>query len=532
MIAVASRDTSRAFDRFVIEHCRVPSVVLMENAGRGAADVVMKELSLADSPAVHHPWRGRVVPTVVVVCGTGNNGADGLVVARHLVARGMGVRVVLVGEASRRTEQCQMQSDAFVGIGGQVDAYDPALLGAALRQADLIVDALFGTGLDRPLSELHVEVVRAINASGRKIVALDLPSGTNADTGMAMPIAVDAAITVTFGQPKLGHFAGQGGQACRAPVIVDLGVPPGVTEVRVASLVEFDDVSDLLTPRALDAHKYRCGHVLVVGGAPGTSGAALLAAKAALRAGAGAATLATWPNVADWVEGRQPEIMVARLHADGVASLLERKGAVVLGPGLGVEEPAKRLVERVLALCAKTVVVDADGLSGFAGRPEALAEREDPTILTPHAGELGRLLGISAAEVEADRFGVVQQASVKTQSVVLLKGRYTVVASPDGRMVINSTGNAALATAGSGDVLAGICGALACILPAFEAAYCAAWIHGATGDAWMRIHGDRGLLAHEIAEGVPGVLRQLVAKGVGATSSGEAISGLRRGSPA
>jgi NAD(P)H-hydrate epimerase len=509
MIPVLSRLQMRAFDKHAIDVCKVPSIVLMENAGRGAADVIEREV-----------FGGRADgKRVVVVCGTGNNGGDGFVVGRHLRARGARVEAWLAGEPTKMTADCRANYDAFVGLGGRVDAVAPLALDplrVALAASDVIVDALFGTGLDRPLGDLFAGIVGFINDARVRKVALDVPSGMNADTGVAMGSAVRADFTVTFAHLKLGHVTGQGAHLSGQVRVVDIGVPPSLRAEHAAALAEARDVRALVSPRPVDSHKYRAGHVAVIAGSPGKIGAALMSAHGALRGGAGAATIVTWPDAATALEARVVEVMTARIGDGGVLTeeldaALANKRAVVVGPGFGTGARAREAVRHVLATYKGPIVVDADALSMHAKAIEVFAVASGRAILTPHAGELGRLLGITSEEVESDRFASARAAAARAQSVVVLKGPYSVIASPDGRLVVNSTGNPALATAGSGDVLAGLLGALACSLPPFEAAWCAAYLHGAAGDAWKAKNGDRGLLASAIADEVPGVLRELLA---------------------
>jgi NAD(P)H-hydrate epimerase len=518
VIPVLSREQMRAFDAHAIETCKVPSVVLMENAGRGAADAIEREVLGARAV-------GR---RVAVVCGTGNNGGDGFVVARHLLVRGAVVDVWLAGDEARMTPDCRANHAAFVGVGGHVT---PIPLGAStlallqsVESADAVVDALFGTGLDRPIAEPLASVVNTVNAGSRATVALDVPSGMNADTGAAMGATVRARVTVTFAHRKLGHVTPSGARLCGDVCVADIGVPPTLRPDHAASLVELVDVRGALHARAVDAHKYRAGHVAIFAGSAGKIGASLLCARAALRGGAGAATIVTWPDAASALDARVLEIMTAHLAArdsgpdaraleTSVDRALAHKRAVVIGPGFGTDDRAKRAVAHVLATYKGPIVADADAISMHAGDPEAFAPADGRAILTPHAGELARLLGRTSDEIESNRFAAAREAAVRTRSVVLLKGAHTIVATPDGRAVVNPTGNPALATAGSGDVLSGLAGALACTLGAFEAAWCAAYMHGAAGDAWAARHGDRGLLASEIADELPAVLASVLRRG-------------------
>lgn len=507
MIPVLSRAQMRAFDAHATGTCNVPSLVLMENAGRGAADVIEREILAGRADGKR----------VVIVCGAGNNGGDGFVVGRHLLSRGARVEAWLAGDAAKMTPDCRANHEAFAGLGGRIAVVKPQALDplrVALAGADVVVDALFGTGLDRPIGALFAGVVGFVNDARARKVALDVPSGMNADTGVAMGTAVRADLTVTFAHLKLGHLTGHGAHLSGVVRVVDIGVPASLRADHAAGLSEARDVRALVSPRPVDAHKYRAGHVAVLAGSSGKVGAALLAAHGALRGGAGAATIVTWPQAAVAIQSRVVEVMTAQIADEGAIgeqldALLANKRAVVIGPGFGLDERAREAVRHVLANYKGPIVADADALTMHAGALEAFAAASGHAILTPHAGELARLLGTTSDAVENDRFAAARAAAAKARAVIVLKGPFSVIAAPDGRVVVNSTGNPALATAGSGDVLAGLAGALACSLPPFEAAWCAAYLHGAAGDAWKVKNGDRGLLASAIADEVPPVLRDL-----------------------
>ncbi len=508
MKAVLSRAEMRAFDAHAIEICKVPSLVLMENAGRGAAEIVEREL-LGD------PRQKRIV----VVCGTGNNGGDGFVVARRLFSRGAHVEAWLSGDVAKLTPDALTNMEAFAGIGGHVVPLplgaSPAPLTSALRAAHLVVDALFGTGLDRPVIGALADVIAAIGEAPCTKVALDVPSGMNADTGRAMGAAVTADATVTFAHPKRGLLTPHGERLSGKLHVVDIGVPSGLLGGSSTNLLEPSDVRALVHPRPADTHKYRAGHVAVFAGSPGKVGAALLSARAVLRGGAGAATIVTWPEAADALDVRVVEIMTARItdddaRMDRIDAALVGKRAAVLGPGFGTGESARRAVDHVLATYPGPMVFDADALSLHAASIASFEAAGGRAVLTPHAGELARLLGTTSDAIEADRFAAVRDAAARSNAVVVLKGAHTLIGAPDGRIAVNDTGNAVLATAGAGDVLSGLTGALLCSLPPFEAACAAVHLHGASGDAWRRAHADRGMLASDIAEGLPAAFAALV----------------------
>jgi hydroxyethylthiazole kinase-like uncharacterized protein yjeF len=506
MTPVLSRDQMRALDVCAIDRCRVPSLVLMENAGRGATDVLVRELLKGE------PAGGRVV----IVCGTGNNGGDGLVVARHLLVRGAEPVVLLAGDEQRLSPDASANLDAWRGLGGEVRglaAGASSTLTEAIAGAHVVVDALFGTGLDRVIEGWLAEVVRAMNGSRAPRFAIDLPSGLDADTGMALGVAVVAHVTVTFAHHKLGLLTPNGAELAGRVHVVDIGVPAAIVADVGASaqLLDPTDLAHWATPRAPGAHKTSAGHVVVVAGSAGKIGAPQLVARGAMRAGAGLATIATWPDAVSTIESHVLEAMTARVDparaGDSIDAILAGTHAVAIGPGLGLGDEARTIVEHVLASWRGPIVVDADALTMFAGRASALTTVHE-AILTPHPGELARLLDKTVAQVEADRFRAARDAAAITKAVVVLKGAHTIVASPDSRVAVTPIACPALATAGSGDVLAGIVAAMACSLPPFEAACAGVMLHALAGEAWSRAHSgaDRGMLASEIADLVPQVL--------------------------
>lgn len=495
MKPVLTREEMRALDAHAITACRVPSLVLMENAGRGASDVI-------EARVFHGRVTGR---RVVVVAGVGNNGGDGFVIARRLVSRGASVHVFVVGDPSRMSQDARTNHDAWIGIGGPVSVYQASahdVLEREVASADAIVDALFGTGLDRPIAGDAAVVIEAINRASCPRVAIDIPSGLDANTGKILGHVVMADMTITLGHPKPGLLTGGGKERTGALVVVDIGIPRalGLPDVCRLHALESDDVAAWLQPRALDVHKFTAGHVAIFAGSLGKTGASLLVGDAALRAGAGAATIATWPDAYAALASQVKEIMTARLDVSDLTAsidkILEGKRAVIIGPGFGLTAEARHVVAHVLAQFAGPIVLDADALTLFAGELAAFRSAKGGVVLTPHAGELARLLGRASAEIEADRIASARDAAKQSGATCLLKGPGTLVARPDGACVINTSGGPALATAGSGDVLAGILGALLCSLEPFEAACAAAFVHGRAGETWPS---DRGMLAGDIS---------------------------------
>ncbi len=516
MIPVLSREKMRAFDRRAIEDCRVPSLILMENAGRGAAEVI--ESLLAERRA-----GGIVGAQVVVLCGPGNNGGDGFVVARRLLGRGARVLTFLTTTADRLQGDARLNHDAWRGLGGNVaeiaDESAVADVRGALEGADLIVDALLGTGLDRDVAGRMKSLIDLVNQVSAPAVALDIPSGLDCNRGVALGVAIEAVATVTFAHYKLGLLCTEGAEYCGQVHVADIGVPASLYEVEGADaeLVQPADVARAVRRRSVSAHKGSVGRVLAICGAPGKIGAALLVAQAAQRAGAGLVTVATLPEAAAALDQRVVEAMTARIDPDRLEQSLDQALAwgqvVAIGPGLGLDRLAARMVDHVVLGWDGVKVVDADALTHFVDRAEQLHEAPGQCVLTPHPGEMGRLLGCSAAEVEADRFGAVDSLVQATGAVVLLKGPRSLIGAPGCTTCVTSVDCPALATGGTGDVLTGVCAALACTLDARTAAYCAAYLHGRAAFRWSeRVGADRGLLAREVADGIPGAIAWLAAE--------------------
>lgn len=506
MLALLSAQQMRAFDRHASDVLGVPSLELMENAGAGATEGIVKLLGDMTT-----------TPLVVVVAGAGNNGGDGFVVARRLATAGARVKTFLAAPADKVSGDALTNYRALIDTGASVTELhdDSAPLTAVLAKAELVVDALFGTGLSRDVTGFLASVIDSINQATCPKVALDLPSGLHADSGRVLGTAVRADYTFTFAHRKLGLCTPRGSAYAGRVEVCDIVQPsdPSATGVS-AELLEAADVSRLLVRRGSTVHKSSAGRVMIVAGSPGKLGAALLSAHGAQRAGAGLVTIATSPAAADALDHRVLEAMTARIDAASPEASLEKLlapcNAAVVGPGLGLDSAARRVVDAVVFGFDGPKVVDADAISHFAGRAGELS-RAKGVVLTPHAGELGRLLGIPHQEVENDRFGAVARAVELTGAVVLLKGRFSLIGAKAVLTVVNPTGGPALATGGSGDVLSGIIAALACELEPRAAAFAGAYLHGAAADAWAEARVvDRGLLAHELADELPSTLGRLL----------------------
>jgi hydroxyethylthiazole kinase-like uncharacterized protein yjeF len=508
---VLSRAEVRELDRRAESEAQIPTLALMERAGRGATRLLLE----------HFPSARRVV----VVCGAGNNGGDGFVVARLLCEHGAAPSVFFVGDPQKLRGDALQNSREWTDAGASmtlVDAGSLSELERALGEAELVVDALFGTGLDRDLEGLPRAAIELMNRAAAPKVALDLPSGIDADTGAPHGVAVRAVLTATFAAKKRGLVTPLGALHAGAVHVVSLGIPDelvrrlgyGVTEL------EAKDVAEAIPKRGPTSHKGESGRVLILAGSRGKIGAGLLVVEGALRAGGGLVTLAAEPATAAVYESRVLEAMTARIDpADPEGSLapyLERADAVALGPGFGLDAFARRIVDHVALGWAGPVALDADALTCFEGRAEALAGARGKRVLTPHAGEMARLVGGTAASVEADRFGAVSRAVALTRQTVLLKGAQTLVAAPDAPIAVNPTGHPVLATGGTGDVLSGVIAALLVLAPPFKAACAGAFLHGRAATELARERGvDRGILAHEIAAAIPDALARTLAEAGG-----------------
>lgn len=504
MIPLLSREAVRALDADAVARLGVPSCILMENAGRGALDVLVAR------------YAGQL-PRTLIVGGVGQNGGDGWVIARHLLLRGHRPQCVLVGDRAKVRGDAAPNLHALEQLIGPLPSVtDPRELGPldeALWHCELVIDALFGTGLDRPIQGVSAAVIERINQADVKRVALDIPSGIDADSGSVLGVAVRAELTLTFAAHKRGLHQHPGAAHAGDLVLVSIGVPvPSVGEPEYA-VIEALDVRGLLPLRAADTHKGRGGHVLVVAGAPGRTGAAVLSGHGAMRAGAGLVTLCPRAGARAALDAKVLELMTSDMPAEldaavaHVAQEMTSKHAAVIGPGLGTDEGGTQLAQRLALELSKPCVLDADALTAFRGNARELQKAAGPRVLTPHPAEAARLLGCSTEQVQADRYQKALQLAAESGAVVVLKGARTVIATPEGRVRVCALDVPALAVAGTGDVLTGVIAAGLAQLGAAEAAVCGVYLHAAAGlEAAVA---DRGLLAHEVADAVPRVLAAL-----------------------
>ncbi len=505
-----------AVDRCASEQHGIAVAVLMDRAGRCTAEAA--ELLLG--PACDR--------RVAIFCGRGNNGGDGFVAARALRARGANVRLILVGAPEDLRPDARRAWDAAGEAGVELtvcaDTGALAAAGAWARDADLVVDALLGTGFTPPARGLAAAAISLVNALGRPVLAVDIPSGLAADHGRVIGEAVRATATVTFGYPKPGLIVHPAARHVGRLWLADIGFPPG-TDSLVAgalNLVTAKDLASHVAPRDPESHKGTFGHVLLVAGSRGMVGAAALAARGALRAGAGLVTIALPASVAPPLFPGLPEAMLLPLPddqppaggRDAAATIIEqfsRVSALAVGPGLSRGDRPARLVRELCAGADLPLLLDADALHALAAAgPQAISRRRTPAVLTPHPGELSRLIGMSAAEVQADRIGAARACAARFNAIVVLKGSRTVVADPGGPLWINPTGNPAMASAGMGDVLSGVISAhLARGMEPLAAALLGVYLHGLAGDLAVADRGPWGILAAEVADRIPAAVNSL-----------------------
>ncbi len=484
MLPVLDNDLMREADRHTISDLGVPGIVLMENAATGVVEALRQRFGDAQA--------------VLVLCGSGNNGGDGLAVARHLVNGGQEVVVISLADESKLSGDAATNLKLARAFGVDVTLVEGDDLGALERALDefapdLVVDALLGTGLDRPLAGRYARAAAMIAASDLPVVAVDVPTGLNGSSDQLPGPVLSADLTVTFAALKRCHVLPPACLECGEVAVADIGIPPAALEKSCSLwLVEEEDAALMLPQRAVDSHKGHFGHLLVVAGAVGKGGAVAMAARSAVTVGTGLVTMAVPAPVLPVVDAACLEAMSFPLPTDdagavagpeGLEAMLERMTAVAAGPGMGTGDGAAQTLRWLLEHWQGPLLLDADAINLLAGEPERLAGRDVPPVLTPHPGELGRLLGVSTKEVVADRLGAAREAARRAQAVVIAKSYRTVIADPEGEAWVNPTGDSHLASGGAGDVLTGtVAGFLAQGLQPVRAALVGCWLHGRAGE--------------------------------------------------
>jgi len=521
---LVTAEEMRRIDRYAIDAIGIPAMALMENAGRAVADEVEKlQASAGTTTQAHAGLPGARKPRWLILAGKGNNGGDGLVCARHLVDRGFEVRIVYAVPPDSLTGEAALQRDIALRIGLAQEEYSPGTID--WERWDGVVDALLGTGTAGAPREPMASLIREANGSGRPIVAIDVPSGIDSDTGETAEPCIRASVTVALALPKVGLLAYPGADAAGEVVVRPIGIPEAAVRSENVRTFVLDKASladrwgiALPLARKANSHKGTYGHTFVVAGSRGMSGAGLLCAKAALRSGCGLVSRAVPDALIASLTGHLSEAMLFGV-ADGglgewrgtnakeIAAIASGKQAVVVGPGLGRWAEDSLWLQELWGGVAAPLVLDADALNMVAeaissGEFASWGPRQGETILTPHPGEMTRLCGLSVPEIERDRLGAARRLAERYGVHVVLKGARTVVASPGGNAWVNTTGNAGMATGGSGDVLAGMIGSLlAQGFAAEKAAAVGVFWHGAAGDLAASNRGSIGsLVAGDIVE--------------------------------
>jgi len=511
-VKIVTAQQMRELDRKAIQERGIPDLTLMENAGRAVAEAVAR--LAADG-------NGR---PIVILCGRGNNGGDGLVAARYLQESGHRVQVHLAAAKSDVTGAAETNLRRLEEMGIEVTELgdsQPAI--SALASAGVVVDALLGTGLSGKVRGLAGQLIEVVNASGHPVLAVDVPSGLDADTGEPLGLAVRATETVTMGLPKVGLLLYPGMDYVGRLTVVDIGFPPDLVSdtAAVADLMEPEWVRMLLPRRRESAHKGSFGRVLVVAGSEGMTGAACLCAQGALRVGAGLVTVGCPASINDVLEVKLTEAMTfplpetynRTLDTRALALILEladEASVVALGPGLSREPETAVLVRRLAARVERPMVIDADGINALADAAMILEGEHAPAVLTPHPGEMARLMGVATEQVQARRLHFAEAAAKRFRSAVVLKGARSIVAERGRPLTVNPTGNPGMASGGTGDVLTGMAAGLIAqgLLP-FEAAAAATYLHGLAGDIAAERIGEACVLATDVAEALPAAIRRL-----------------------
>jgi hydroxyethylthiazole kinase-like uncharacterized protein yjeF len=517
---LVTSEMMRSLDKKTVETFGIKSIVLMENAGRSVAQAVIKEFDQ------------QAKKGVVVFCGKGNNGGDGFVAARHLLNKGYNVDVVFFGKKEELTEDALTNYTALSRITDVIhelkDISEFEKTGIKLREKGIIVDALLGTGIKGIVKEPYAGAIDLINKSGLPVISVDIPSGIDADTGAVAGIAVKAKKTITFGLSKIGLVVYPGVEFAGDVDVIDISIPDKlIRQTHIPyNLIDYNLVHSILKPRHYNTNKGDYGHALIIAGSEGKSGAAILATKGALRAGSGLVTIAGPEGLMPIYETTITEALKESLTEtlsgvidssaiSRVEALMQTKDVVAIGPGIGTEKQTAEFVFEFIKRCKLPIVIDADGINIIAKNPDILVEAgNENIILTPHPGEFGRLVNMPAKEVNQNRIGLSMDFARQYRCTLVLKGARTVVASKDGDIWINPTGNPGMSTGGMGDVLTGIItGLIATGLSPLNAAIAGVFIHGMAGDIVYTYHRNSAVLASDLLERIPYVISSLIELG-------------------
>ncbi len=504
----------RSIDERATTEFGIPSLILMENAGRGICDVIEEYFELEGLK-------------VLIVAGKGNNGGDGFVIARHLKNRGAVVTTILLANKKEIKGDARTNLEILERSGIEVKTVtEPATLKSKMKEmktVDLVVDAIFGTGFSGKPEGIFKEAIKLINQTESFVVAVDLPSGVSAEDGSAQGDAVEADVTVTMCLLKRGHFLYPARSLCGDIWVGDIGIPYHKIESEGTLFLLTDtEIQSLLPTRPPAGHKGTFGKVLVIAGSRGYTGAAALTSLAALKIGAGLVRLGIPEPLANPLETKLTEVVKIPLAAtaaetfalpgyDRIAELLADSDVLALGPGIGVHPETKKLVEKILVNAKIPVVLDADGINALAGKTELFAKIKAPLVISPHPGELSRLINQTADEIDKDRIEVAQKTAQVFNTFLVLKGAPTVIADPSGTAFINPTGNSGLASGGSGDVLTGfIAGLIAQGLTPLAAAKVGVYLHGVCADQAVEDKTEYALIASDLLDYLPKAIKSIL----------------------
>jgi len=503
---IAGADEMRSMDRYAIDNLAIPEEILMENAGLASVSVLQNKIGLS----------GR---KFVIFCGSGNNGGDGLVVARLIHSAGDHVKVFLSGDSAKFKGAAKTNFEIITRLPVEMIKLENAAMAKKdLAHCDAIIDAILGTGLDRPVAGLTAEIIALINKSGKKVLSLDIPSGVNGNTGEVMGAAVKADYTVTFGLPKIGNMLYPGYELGGELFVSHISFPPSLTGKSDIKIETNDYIA--LPARPAEAYKGSTGDILFIAGAANYYGAPYFASMSFLKSGGGYSRLAAPEGIIPVIAKKGREIVyLPQAQTDAGSIALKNKKAlleaaakvdmVVIGPGLSLHEETVKLVQELTAAIKVPLIIDGDGLTAVAQNPEILRSRKAATILTPHMGEMARLTGKSAAEINASKIAVLLETVEKLKATIILKGPHTLIGTTDGSVYINLSGNAGMATAGSGDVLTGCIAAMYGMgLKPDEAARKGVFLHGYAGDLAAAKKGMDGITAKDIMNFLPQAIKE------------------------
>jgi len=498
---VSKVEEMRSLDKTAIEKYGIPDQILMENAGLAAYSVILNEFGIEGKK-------------FVVVCGMGNNGGDGFVVARKIHSLGGKVKVEIIGDPQKYKGAAGRNYEMVRDLKIEIQQFETIeSLKSKIATSDAIIDAIFGTGLVRNIEGKYKEIVDAINQSGKTIFAVDIPSGINGNTGKIMGVAVKADYTCTFGLTKVGNLLYPGFENCGELYVTYISFPP--EHYNNDSLKIEVNLPETLPQREIAGHKGSFGDVLFIAGAANYFGAPYFAALSFLKAGGGYSRLAAPKSVTPFIANKGSEIVfapqgetstgsISMKNKDNLLALSEKVDMVVIGPGLSLNEETQELVRQLVTEIKKPILIDGDGITAISKNMEIIKERTEPTILTPHLGEMARITGKSIKEVDENKIETLQKTATELNAIIVLKGAHSLIGFPDEKVFINLSGNSGMASAGSGDVLTGIIAAMFGLgMNLGDAVRTGVFLHGFSGDLVAEVKGEDGMTAQDILNYLP-----------------------------